>query len=349
MFPYILITFILIFLSIIRLKNDVKRVVFVSISIFLCLFAGLRGMGYDYEPYAYYIYNNIDSPPMEPGFSILLWITQLFHNSIALLLTVAIIAVALKASFIYKYSYNYFLSLLIYFHISFLIHDMGQMRYGLAMGVVLWAMDALLKDKKKMFFVLVTLAVSFHYSALIVYPIYFLRNYRVSTKLFIILCLSSFALVTLNATGVFFWVADHIPIVGVVHRIDFYVTEGGDFESKGAGFNFSFLFRLFVLLLFYFVKKHNDNHVVNAFFNFYVYGIFVYLILTSVPSFSYRCSFYFKLLEIIIIPFIIYRVRNILLKPILLAFMISYCSYGVFFHSPDDVFWKDYEPYKTAL
>ena len=351
MFIYILITILLTCLSPIRHKNKSVKVVFVCITSFLTLLAGFRGVGFDYYNYSVIVYKWNEGPPFEPAFELLLWLTRPIGNSLALLLPIALIAVPLKTSFIYKYSYFPFLSLLIYFHISFMLHDMGQCRYGLAMGLVLFAVSYLIEGKIKNFFVLVTLAVSFHYSALCVYPIYFINTIKISKNQFLLCLLSISILLSLNTIGFFLWIAEHIPILGVIYRIEVYTSGNPDDVNPNAvGINGSFAIRFLLLLLLYKLKDSITNTNYNSIFNFYLYGIFLYLTLGSVPEFSYRCSFYFRLLDIIIVPYIIHHAKSNFVRLIVFLSMIIYCSIGTYLGSPDDeTFWADYAPYKTCL
>lgn len=346
---YILITILLIICSPLKPKSNVTKWLFIAFVIFFIFMSGLRGVGYDYYNYSIIIYEKNEGALMEPSFELLLWITRFFNNSIALFFPVAIAAVTLKTSFIYKYSYFPFLSLLIYFHISFLIHDMGQMRYGLAMGLVLYAIINLARGKAKVFFVLTTIAASFHFSALAVYPIWYLRNLRITDSQFILFVLLMFVFVSIDVTGIFLKVIEVLPFQSMVSKIIAYTVLNDEEYNNAVGLNASFAIRFISLVLLYIFrdKCHDINY--NSIFNFYFYGIIIYLLLGGIPAFSYRCSFYFRLLDIIIIPFVIYHLKISALKFILFVLIILYCSWKTFNATTDSEFWKDYAPYKTAL
>ena len=136
--------------------------------------AGFRPVGLDPDSinYANVVSDNAVGSPFgvrEPTF----WLIKLVSQSsplpatITFFLTYAFIGVSIKSWAVLRLSerplYSFFLYLMLYF----VIHEMTQIRTGVAAAIYLFALNALHLGHLRTFFLLITLATSFHFSAIV--------------------------------------------------------------------------------------------------------------------------------------------------------------------------------------
>ncbi|MDE6006712.1 MAG: EpsG family protein [Muribaculaceae bacterium] len=108
---------------------------------------------------------------LEPTFTILVRMAPSF---MVLLGLYAVLSVSGHIVAIFSNSPNIWLSLLIYLSYTFILHDMIQMRAGVAIGLLLIAVRFIRERKWIVYFLFVALAYTFHYSALIFVFFYFI-------------------------------------------------------------------------------------------------------------------------------------------------------------------------------
>ena len=171
MSAYLLLFSWLVFMSFSGLYNSGRkiRLLIYSLSVLvLILFAGLRGhnVGFDYESYENIFEDSDDILQvslLEPAFKLWVWFWKPFASFQLFLLATAVLAVSLKVFFIAKYSFYPLVSLVVYFVTILLINDMGQIRYGLAMSLMLLFFHEIVRSHIKKAFFFFFLAVLFHY------------------------------------------------------------------------------------------------------------------------------------------------------------------------------------------
>ena len=170
-----------------------KLFAILSVSIFLVFFAGFRAASIDgdYAVYAARFYNiqtfslweilfDYSSVRIEPGFALLTWVLSIIGLShVWFFLVVAIISISIKSYFIYRYSVSIYLSFFVYFSHLYLHVDMIQVRGGMAVAILLFAIQPLAKREFFNFLCIVLFAGSIHFFSLVVlffYP-FFSRRY----------------------------------------------------------------------------------------------------------------------------------------------------------------------------
>ncbi|MFY0758458.1 EpsG family protein [Metabacillus dongyingensis] len=169
-----------------------KFLVFIAFSV-LALVSGLRntiGDTYFYM-HAYeeinftwdYIIENKD-----PAFGVLQMILKSYTTDPqALILFTGIVTNLLIVITLYKYSRLFELSLYVYITSGMFTVSMNGIRQFLAASIIFWGTKFLLGGETKKYFLLVVLASSFHQSALILIPIYFIVRREAWTKVTVIL------------------------------------------------------------------------------------------------------------------------------------------------------------------
>jgi transmembrane protein EpsG len=172
----------------------------------LAFFVGQRSYIFDSSDYQYSYENyyttdlsqisdiiNGDFNVKDPGFSILLILFKHFTGGAdynAWFTLLAIIQCASIATFLYKYSVNYLLSVYIFFTSSCFLWLVNGIRQFLAVAFILFFVDWLKNRKTIPFLLVVLLAYTIHSSAILFVPVYFLVNMKCWSKKFIILSIA---------------------------------------------------------------------------------------------------------------------------------------------------------------
>jgi len=358
---YELILFVISLFAIIEiiLKFDNKEYLltvclyWVFVAVLIC-FAGLRTVGADLENYAS-IYKVLQSPnswndwtvvTLEPAFKLLFSLLKTTNFQTALFVT-ATIAVFLKATFLKKYSPYPILSLAIYFTSIFIIKEMGQIRHGVAMGIILWSFDALFQNNKKRFLILVVTAILFHWSAFCVLPLYFFANRTIPSYLYGIFLAVILAIVFLNLTAVIANIIDLVPIAGLEGRANMYLKGNGQFSEK-IGINSTFILLIVVMaVMLIFRKKLTEKYpYFDNVINIYFLGIFYFGFFNSISEFAQRLTIYFRMIDMLVLPMIISVFR---FEKILIGVLLCFNSFWTLKKYENSGIGKYFFPYESII
>ena len=176
-------------------KNRSQRLpktVFLSAS-FLALFAcsALRhNIGYDYAMYAKGFalmraegFSNVAYLDWEWGFTILTKAIGLITGEVRIYMAaMALLCLAGPFCAILRHSKKAWLSVLLYINLYFFYCTMNFIRQSIAISIVMFAYTFMVERKFWRFLLLVLLASSFHLTALIMVPVYFVINFKPSPK-----------------------------------------------------------------------------------------------------------------------------------------------------------------------
>lgn len=187
----IIVTYIII-QKIVKLKN--KEKIFLTIAfIEMLLFLGLRDItiGTDLKNYIPYFnffknttWNGIFLLDLERGYIILNKIISLFGGENFFLFIVAIICLAGVYISIKQYSQNYFFSIFIYITMQFYIFLFSGLRQAIAFSIIWISLKYVIERKLFKFILFVLIASTFHKSAIICLPIYFIATKKITLKYF---------------------------------------------------------------------------------------------------------------------------------------------------------------------
>ena len=161
-----------------QLRDRDKLVLYVVFGVAMILIAGMRAVGStpDTEAYEELFYKDTDSVAMilyEPSFNLIINFLQSLSVGVnALFFTYAIISVPIHLSLFWKVSKLPLLTLTIYISYYFMMHEMVQIRAGVAAGLFLWAVYFHVEKKKLLTLLFLLLAVFFHYSAIAGFAIF---------------------------------------------------------------------------------------------------------------------------------------------------------------------------------
>lgn len=138
----------------------------------------------DAENYENYFYNNdvlFIQIITEPTFQYL----SRFYLSLgleitAIFLTYALIAIPMKLTLLWKMTPFVFTSMIVYIGIYYPMHDVVQIRCGVATAFLLWSIIPLAKRQYFLATTLFVIAILFHYSSFVFLPILLLGNVKIN-------------------------------------------------------------------------------------------------------------------------------------------------------------------------
>ena len=203
-------------------KDYLEIFTFVFVVIMLILLTGLRdnSIGNDTNNYIYYFKYFRDNPPsfshrLEIGYQLFCYLLgRIISNPQIFLFVYASICYTAIATWIYKYSTNPLLSLCILFFMFFSAYT-NLMRQGLSMIFVLYAYSSIKNNKKILPILLILIAGSIHYAALIAFLLFFYKWLFKTYKSLIVISIIS---IVLSLTNVI------LKIVSSIGRYSHYAT-----------------------------------------------------------------------------------------------------------------------------
>lgn len=293
-------------------QNIFEYVIIIGISIV----GSLRyKVGYDWFSYEN-LYNGFHSLTdvfegrEEYLFTLFLYASKLFKNSFSFFIFVLfLVTFFLKLRVIKKLSSEMFMSLYIYISTVFLIYDLNGIRQGLAMSLTFTSIIFVYKRQLFYFLFLVGIAALFHKSAIIFLPFYWLSEIKLPKRkvLFFFMILFVFVAVVIKEyvlSNPFFQYI--LTLESIIHYSS-YVDEGSELNRSISFISIATFQRLFLWLLFvyYFEKIKYSEEFKRILINGYTVSVILFLLLSFSAEFSARLSYYYKILEIIIIPLVI--------------------------------------------
>ncbi|MEJ7587419.1 MAG: EpsG family protein [Ferruginibacter sp.] len=310
-------TFIFIMLSLLVvldfIKLKYKQVIFIFTGLFLFAVAAFRppALDRDYNSYIRLFNMNLvlGQAFVEPSFILLSNIIHhyLFGNPAFLFAIYAGIAVTCKFIAIRQLSDYAFLSILIYFSYSFILHDITQIRAGVSVGFVLLAIRPLYQRQGFKFLFFALLAIFFHYSALLVLPLWFLAPGQINTRLYAAIIFISY--------GVFFFsdlvltnIINYLPQGILLNKIASYESDNNTALNI---FNSWQIMRCLLCFLFLWKIKiiQEQNPYSVLFLKIYVIATAAFVLLATNPTFAGRISDLFSIIDIVMLPSLLYIIK----------------------------------------
>lgn len=330
-----IITF-LTFISIFKKENTLLNlVIFAS----LILIASSRH-SYSTKDTTNYIYafNSISNFStfirFEPTFVLITLVTKFMGFSWNFLFFVyASIAIFIKFISIKKISNFYYVSILLYISNFYILHELTQIRVGIATAILLSSIKPLYDRKAINFLILITIAVLFHYSAFVFYILWFLNPFKLNKYSLILILLFSYILVLNNITLTFLFKEVRIP--QFVKLVDFYSNKNLSRQTNVVNiFNAFFIIRFIVCI--YLIFNYEYLSKINKYFilliKIYVIGLTSFLLFSDFTIVSFRISELFLIVEIILVPLLIFLFRpQLIAKFIPIVISIIYLFLNIFY------------------
>lgn len=191
--------------------------------------------------------------------------------------------ISVTSFFIFRYSKNAFFSYFLFFVQGYFIFN-TTMRQCFALSFFIIALYFAINRKLLFYLIFVALAVSFHSSAVVIIPIYWLLKLRLSKRLYIITALSTIV-VSVIATILFPYVEQ------IFHKEYILVETGGEFTILG-------ILITAILGIYYYDRIDSSNRVWLLLLLFY----FVLVPISKLSPAFFRINLYFAFFAIILIP-----------------------------------------------
>lgn len=305
--PYIIVLILLVFFTFLsECSKDIEKIIFPIFVLLLFFFLSFRyGQGTDFWGY-YYLFSCINSfsdailNPRDVHSEIgMRLVYALFDDNYSLMLfCLSGINMILFFKLVKNFQFNRLLSLLIFFPTCYLTYYFSAIRQGLALSIFLgFLIEFVIKKKWKMFFFVVFIASTFHISAIILYVIPFVLKYRFC-ELRKLVFVSFFV-----GLGIFLLVLANI----------IYVNFDRMHVSIRSYMLFPYVERLFCFGIIMKMTSQYRYSESDAFFQpiikMYLFGTALYVMFFSLSSIS-RLGIYFKSLECIIVPYLIWKTGN---------------------------------------
>lgn len=302
----------------------------ITSSLILILFAGLRyEVGFDFNNYLI-LYTDVVNGGfafIEPIVAALMKFSDATGIGYAgFILLMAFLSIPIKTHFILKYSTIPVLSVLLFYSRLFIISDFGQIRQGLALGIILLSYPNLHRQELSKFSLKIVLAMLIHFTAFIFFPIYFIARKRINPKVQVAVLFIGFIIASVDLKLILISLFSKILPGGIAEKLLFY-SETEDF----LGLTFSIFLRggIVLICLIYYRQKILENKHYEYVYNIYFWGFIFYLVFNSLPQLGGRGAFYFQQFEILLFPILILVSKSKIVRVAWLLFFIFYCFWGL--------------------
>ncbi len=283
--------------------------------------------GTDWDTY-YSFFRYLDTPTllsyMEPGFTLLSSINSSYTNYTFHLGCMAVLSIMPIARKAYRVSPYPLLSLFVWFAIS--LANIFPVRQSVAIAIFVFSWTYIDKRQVYKYLLCVLLAMTFHYSAIITIPVYFIWHKHISKKMLLLSIVAVSIVVVISQD----FIMNMLSNIGGVFakKIEFYSNKGD--ESFGSIYsprevlirgiiNRSFFFVFAVLL---FDKLRSKYQYLNGAINMYWYSMLLFLTTTPISVALARLTMYTDVSQIIIVPFV-FKLRMPLTSKILILVIIG--------------------------
>lgn len=335
----VLILFVLFVIVSICFGTDTKRymkVFYCLVSCFLILVAGFRpeGIDRDYLSYLEHFYNYQDYLLLEPSFKLISYcIYNIMGDSpILLFLIYAILGVSLKMIAIKQLSTLVWGGVLVYLSYYFLLHEMTQIRAGVASGFLLLSIKPLYDKRLKLFLLYAGCATIFHYSGIIIFLLWFFKN-GINKNFLAGMIPLAIMVYIIGGTGFVYNLP--IPILGNKLMIYQNLKDTDSFHNEINVFNAVYIVKLILFYLFWWKYKLLKAHSQYFPLLFTIYGFSLCLIplLSDIPVLAYRLSELLGIVEIVLFPLICYLFKpDVISRFILFVYCFSMFSISIFYN-----------------
>ena len=296
------------------------NIFFLLVFILLFSIAAFRPVGIDRDSGAYagaiqsfIITHNYDFIRTEPFFYLIVDVSKFLFNNVVrgVFILYAFLGVSLKLYAIKKNASFPLLSLIVYFYLYFALHEMTQIRVGVASAIFLLSIPDIVNRNWKSYLLKTALATLFQYVAIIMLFIYLINSKHNKQLFYLFLPLIGILLAIINA-GKFFlmFIINFLPEF-LSYKINLYLTmhEMGMFTEINV-FN---IYYSSLLIIYYFsiininkFKKEIDVLQIKILgwmlFSFYFFSF--------LPVLAFRISEFLAIVLIFILPDLISIVRQ---------------------------------------
>lgn len=275
----------------------------ILVSLFFSILGGIRyDVGTDYM-YTYYpnFYKILAGSKeySEFGFYLINKFIQLFTTDVTwLFILTSFLYSILILNVIIKYSKNYFVSMVVLFLSCIYFFSLNNVRQAIAAAILLNGIPYIIEKKFIKFLILILLASIFHYSCVVLIPVYFFINFKFIKKNYMIIILS---IILLSKP------LSDLLILILSHTKYAYFFNSHYANGKVTYVNIIYgAILLLISVVILYKRRLTDNFawllLCVQFFNFWMYFLSFYIPVSEMIS---RIAYYFWIYQIILIPYLI--------------------------------------------
>lgn len=310
-------------------KSQNFRHLYIFIGFALTVYAAFRDGSAvaDYDVYLQY-YEDYADTLVEPSFILISFLVHhTFNNPIWIFIIYAILGVSLKFIAIKQLSKLAFLSVLIYMSYFFILHELTQIRVGIASGMLLLCVKPLYERNLKRFLLYALIATLFHFSAIIIFAFWLLNPFKINRLLYGALIPIAYGVYFLKLNVVYV-----IPIPYIQEKMDIYMQLLDSQEINV--FNLVYMVKCFIFYYFlYFLPKiETCNQYTILLLKLYAISLFSFTFFAIIPVLGFRISELIGIVEIIVLPFIYYTIAPRKFSKLLILGIVLVFSYVQIFH-----------------
>lgn len=354
---YYIIFFILLitalFVDVLPVKGIKKyeKAIFIFLSVVLILFAGLRiDTGYDYSSYKL-IYTQVSHTNFNEIFGLYnieygyIFINYLFRNLSyeIMIFIIALFSIGLKLLFIEKNLEKKCLAMFFYYSSFYLTYDMGVLRQGIALGILIWGYKYISERNLKKFIMIMVISSFFHVTSVIFIPLYFIYNHKFDRIVYYFIILLAFCSIFLHLSRYLlpFFIAYGGSLTG--DKLEYYST-----NYTQVNIVVNMIKRIVIFVFFYeymrYKKVDNSNYL---YLNAYVISIVMSCLFVDITVIANRGTVILYMSQIFIFSELIYYDTDLIKRLVTFALVIllSYIS----FTGPLNDTNQFYQPYKSLI
>lgn len=257
--------------------------------------------------------NSSSGERFEIGYQLIRNLAYLISDNYRVLFCiVGAIALAIKFKAIQTISPFVYGSLLVYLSYFFVLHDMIQIRAGIASGVGLFAVKYIAERDLKRFLIACAIAICFHSSMMIFLPLWFLPYLKQENNIIWFASIPICYILALSGYTITKFI-DIIPIDTIQNSWRMYQYQLRDSVSENVGlFNYLILTRVCICYFLLFYTKHIEVSFRHAYLWIYIYviSICMYALFSNTTIIAIRLNQILQVVEIMIIPLIVYTFKD---------------------------------------
>lgn len=290
--------------------------------------------------------------PMEGGYKLLMSGVKLLSNDVQLLyFIVGLIISTIFFKAIPIYSPLRQMSVLVYFGILYFSLEFGAIRQAIALMIVLYAYQYIVKRSFGKYFLYVLLAFFFHRSAILMLPVYFVAHRYFSSRTLIIWFVCFLVIFVLRLKWLSAILTAGLSLAldpHIASKIVTYTTN--DIYAGGRGFSLGLLVNVVLFVVFLLARRRLERMpYFNLFLNLFMMYMFVYFAMSELVEISNRLKYYFMISLVVLLPMLVevhkYVVNKVLIFMGVCGFSFMYC-YSILLERPIG---SAYNPYQNYL
>lgn len=318
---YILLSVLSITIILCYLEDYIKRYrffLYILMGFVMVLIAGLREIGLDpdsenYEYSFHHYYQSSEMGMVEPSFTLISAILNVFTDNVHLLFLVyAFLGVTIKLYAFKKNLQCIFVPMMLYTSFYFVLHEMTQIRAGVVSALFLLAVYHIAKKEKRKALLLIIVGSFFHYSSLALLPTLVFGNKDFKRKGSILIALLIPLSYLIYFGGISMLLNTDIPLVGNKLAIYQQAMEKG---KMTVNINVFDPVHLVSVMLFYYtlyfrktITAFNENY--NVVIKIVAIGLFLHTSLAFLPVLALRISQLYCIVNIFLFSGIVYTFKQ---------------------------------------